>query len=337
MVNNINDLYKKLNDSIELLRSELKSSYLDALIEVGDDLCDHGVVRVENGIPSVKVQKKLQENYNFILSSINEPQKFREIFQFILINALHNDKFDSNHQLTPDTIAYIMGYMINCLNDKTNLSIVDISVGTGNLLATILNQLKENHNLLNIRSFGIDNDESMIAVSNINFTLQNLNTVLIHQDSLSNLSFKDSIDFVIGDLPVGYYPLNVQNRGYKTSFDDGLSYSHYLLIEQGMNILSSSGWGLFLVPSNIFNDKKSEQLLKWINDNVYLQGIINLPSDIFKNSKSQKSLLLLQKKGKTARQANPVLLGDIASFKNGDSFKRNINQITNWINELKEN
>ncbi len=69
-----------------------------------------------------------------------------------------------------------------------------------------------------------------------------------------------------------------------------------------MNYVKPEGFGLFLVPSN-FLETEQGPFAKMVKDEVLLQGIIQLPDELFKSEHSRKSILLLQKKGETAEQA----------------------------------
>jgi site-specific DNA-methyltransferase (adenine-specific) len=56
-----------------------------------------------------------------------------------------------------------------------------------------------------------------------------------------------------------------------------------------------------------------------------LQAILNLPTKMFKDEQAQKSILILQKVGASAKQAEQVLLGEFPEFnkqeKMLDSYK----------------
>ena len=52
---------------------------------------------------------------------------------------------------------------------------------------------------------------------------------------------------------------------------------------------------------------------------------------MFKNEQSRKSIILVQKKGKNAHQADQVLLGDYPEFKNKKEFAAFLAQIDDFI------
>ena len=58
------------------------------------------------------------------------------------------------------------------------------------------------------------------------------------------------------------------------------------------------------------------------------------PKTLFKNQQYSKSLLIFQKKGKGAKQARQVLLGDIPDMKNIDKFRQFTQIFEKWAKEL---
>ncbi len=60
---------------------------------------------------------------------------------------------------------------------------------------------------------------------------------------------------------------------------------------------------------------------------VYLQGMIQLPEELFKNEHSRKSILLLQNHGGTSKQAEEVLLVKLASLKEPKNITKLLNNL----------
>ena len=79
------------------------------------------------------------------------------------------------------------------------------------------------------------------------------------QDAIMPLPLEEA-DIVIGDFPVGYYPIDERSKEFKLGFEEGHSYSHYLLIEQAINALKDAGYAFLVVPSNIFTGEHVKQL-----------------------------------------------------------------------------
>jgi len=97
-----------------------------------------------------------------------------------------------------------------------------------------------------------------------------------------------------------------------------------------MSHVKDGGFGIFLVPTNLFQSGQAKQLLKWMQGSAYLQGFLNLPKALFLNDSAQKSILILQNHGDGALQANKVMLGEFPSFKNQAQFKKFMGEILEW-------
>jgi site-specific DNA-methyltransferase (adenine-specific) len=176
---------------------------------------------------------------------------------------------------------------------------------------------------------GIDNDDTMLAVASMSFIFEHLKVDLYHQDSIDNLLVKNA-DIVVSDLPVGYYPIDERTVGFETRSSEGHSFVHHLLIEQSMKAVRPGGFGVYLVPSNLFQTEEAKKLLAFFHDKIYLQAILNLPSKMFKDAKAQKSILILQKVGQNAKQADQVLLGEFPDFKEQKEMVAFLKDFKKW-------
>ncbi len=307
----------------------MRSSYLDAMLENAENIIDDQVA-VEDGVPDKETVDKLQNLYQELKLKDADAETIRQVIQLSFLKVIRKDAIQANHQMTPDTIGFLMAYLIEkIVNFKRPYSIFDPAVGTGNLLTTVINQLKKS-NSQPVKGYGIDNDPAMLEVASASVALQRLNIDLFHQDSINALDIPEC-DIAVADLPIGYYPLDENTKNYQTRAEKGHSYVHHLLIEQAMNYLRPGGFGVFLVPSNIFQTKESQSFVKWIQSVAYLQGLINLPSELFANPNAQKAILLLQRHGGNSKQAVKVLLGEFPSFKQPKEFGAFMQEIDQWV------
>ncbi|WP_125547560.1 class I SAM-dependent methyltransferase [Levilactobacillus lindianensis] len=321
-------LFKVLDESTTILQTALKTSYLDAFIETGDNLLN-GRVQVEDGQPDDQTAAKLTTLYQGADWQKMTAETVRRAVQLAMLKAIRVDDIQANHQLTPDTIAYIMGYLVTRLEKgKQHLSVLDLTVGTGNLLTAVLSQLKEVV-AGDISAYGVDNDDTMLAIAQTSSDLQQLPVELIHQDALERLLVPAS-DLIVADLPIGYYPIDDNAANFETHAKSGHSFVHHLLLEQAVNQLNPGGVGVFLVPTQLFQTDEAKGLLKWAAQNAYLQGLLNLPSELFMNANAQKAILILQKPGAGAKQVEQVMLGEFPSFKNQSAFQKFVAEIVQW-------
>ncbi|WP_225893676.1 class I SAM-dependent methyltransferase [Levilactobacillus wangkuiensis] len=321
-------LFKVLDESTTTLQAALSTSYLDAFVETGDNLLN-GQVQVEDDRPDQKTVAQLTDLYQQADWQSFDSETVRRAVQLAMLKAIRVDEVQANHQLTPDTIAYIMGYLVTRLEKgKTHLSLLDLTVGTGNLLTAVISQLKAVV-AGKIDAYGIDNDDTMLAIAQTSSDLQRIPVELVHQDALERLLVPAS-DLIVADLPIGYYPVDDNAVNFKTAAQKGHTYVHHLLLEQAMNQLTPGGIGVFLVPSQLFQSEQAQNLLKWLPNNAYLQGLLNLPSELFANANAQKAILILQKPGAGAKQVEQVMLGEFPSFKNQSAFQKFVAEIVQW-------
>ncbi|MDO4903390.1 MAG: class I SAM-dependent methyltransferase [Limosilactobacillus sp.] len=324
-----NEMFELFDKGTEILQSALKSSYLDAMLENAENIID-GQVKVEAGQPDAKTVEQLQDLYQKLNLKEVAPEAIRQVMQLSFLKVIRKDAIQANHQMTPDTIGFLMAFLIEKISDFDRpYSIFDPAVGTANLLTTVINQLK-NSSKQPVKGYGIDNDPAMLEVASASSALQGLDVDLYHQDAITALDISEC-DLAVADLPIGYYPLDQNTENYKTRAKEGHSYVHHLMIEQAMNYLRPGGFGVFLVPSNIFQTKESKSFVEWIQSVAYFQGLINLPAEMFANPNAQKAILILQRHGADAKQAVKVLLGEFPSIKNQTEFKSFMQEIDQWV------
>lgn len=324
------ELFLQFDKATQLLQQALKSSYLDALLENAENLVDNGHVQVEDGKPDPSQVKQLEAIYSQLEVDQQSAEDIRRMFQLSLLKVLRQDSIQANHQLTPDSLGMIIAYLLERVTKpEGEVSILDPVVGTGNLLTTVMNHL---HTVTGetVEGFGVDNDDSMLAVASASAALQKLNLTLYHQDAIEPLTVPQ-VQMAVADLPIGYYPLDKKTKNYCTRAKKGHSYAHHLLIEQTINYLVPGGWAVFLVPANMFQTKETAGFVKWIQSVAHMQGLLNLPSELFQNQAAEKSLLLLQKQGGGSTQAGKVLLGTFPPFNKREEFSRFIGMIDQWV------
>ena len=327
-IEKIEQTFTSLKEAVALLQKELQVSYLDALIETGDNLLAKEV-HVEDGLPTAEIKTRLEELYaNAQLAGLTTEQR-RQVMQLLLLQAYKQEKIQANHQMTPDTIGFLVEYLLEkVLPKKQGLALLDLTVGTGNLLTAILSKLNQN-GWPKIQAYGVDNDDTLITLASMATQIEQISVDLFHQDALDGLLLP-KVDVVVSDLPVGYYPLDERVTQFKTRAEKGHSYVHHLLIEQAVNQLKPAGFGIFVVPKGLFESPEAKGLLDYIQANAYLQGMLNLPQDLFASKRGQKAILLLQKHGNGAKQAKQILLGDFPSFKHKEQFQAFLGQIDQW-------
>ena len=254
-------------------------------------------------------------------------QDRRKAFQFAYLSLMQEENIQANHQITPDSIGLILGFLVQRFTqDKEELHVVDIASGAGHLSATVKEVLTETtimHHLIEV-----DPVLSRVSVHLANYL--EIPFDVYPQDAIMPLPLEES-DIVIGDLPIGYYPVDERSKEMKLGFEEGHSYSHYLLIEQAVNALKGAGYAFLVVPSELFSGEHVKQLEKFITTETEMQAFLNLPPTLFKNEKARKSILILQKKKAEVTKPVEVFLANIPDFKNPQQFQGFITELNQWM------
>ncbi|WP_461197974.1 class I SAM-dependent methyltransferase [Enterococcus sp. N249-2] len=315
-------------EAIQLLQNALESSFFDSYVETIENFIDHYQVRVIDGVPDETTVARLQTIYEELKAVSLTAEEKRKLAQLLLLKGGQTERLQANHQLTPDSLGFLFVYLIEQLtNADDTTQILDLSVGMGNLLLTVLLNLQLAKR--QVEGTGVDIDETLLAIAAATSEWTQAPLHLFHQDGLQDLLI-EPMDIAISDLPVGYYPQDEKAGQFISAAPEGHSYAHHLLMEQAMNYVKPDGFGIFLMPSNFLETEQSDYLKKWLKEKVYLQGMIQLPDELFKQAHSRKSILLLQNKGEMSQQASEVLLVKLASLKEPKNITKLFEQFAAW-------
>ncbi|CAD2075090.1 class I SAM-dependent methyltransferase [Phocicoccus pinnipedialis] len=245
----------------------------------------------------------------------------RKAFQFAYLKQIQDEPVQSNHQLTPDMIGIIVGYIIDLLSDKQARSVIDVGSGTGHLSFTLKEVNEE------IELTGVEVDPTLVEM-NANLCEFLETEMMIHLENIIEPGFIQMHDAAVGDLPIGYYPLEV--KGYKTAFKEGQSFAHLLMLEAAMNYVEEGALGVFIVPSSILTEK-ADTFKTYITEDVTMQMFLNLPKSIFKSKDAAKSIIVLRK-GYSPLKNKEVLIGDIPDFKDQHGMTSFLRKLDEWHN-----
>lgn len=323
----VEKLFTLFNETAVNLQEELSITYLEALAETGENIFEGTILQDELSELSVR---KLEKKYKELNLSEFTNEEIRKAYQLVILKGM-KESAQPNHQMTPDSVGILIGYLVNKFNKNDLIHILDPAVGTGNLLTAVLNNQLEKQ----ISAIGIDVDDLLIKLAYVNANLQKHPVQFFNQDSLEPL-FVDPVDVVISDLPVGYYPNDVRANDYQLKAKEGHSFSHHLLIEQSIKHVKPGGYLFFVVPNGLFESEQASNLSEYLKETVIIQGIMQLPLNMFNNKNSAKSILILQKKGEGVLPPKQALLVELPSLSSVSAMEKILTQIGQWVTENKE-
>ena len=320
----VETLFSIFDSSAVVLRKELDVTYLEALVETGDNLFEGAIVQEELSEAAIE---RLNREYSTFNEETYKGEEIRKAFQLAILKGM-KEGVQANHEMTPDAVGMFMSYLFHkFMQGQNEITVLDPAIGTGNLMTTVFNSAKEG---LTMSGFGVEVDEVLIKLALVNANLQKHAIEFFHQDGLAPL-YIDPVDAVVSDLPVGYYPNEIGASEYKLKADEGMSYAHHLFIEQSVKHTKEGGYLFFLVPNFIFESDQAPKLHAFIKETCFIQGLLQLPVSMFKNEKNAKSIFVLQKKGPSVTMPKQALLVELPKFSNMKAMEDIMDQLNTWF------
>ncbi|GMR67335.1 MULTISPECIES: class I SAM-dependent methyltransferase [Bacillus] len=324
MSQTVETLFSIFDSSAVVLRKELDVTYLEALVETGDNLFEGAILQEELSESAIE---RLNREYSTFNEETYKGEEIRKAFQLAILKGM-KEGVQANHEMTPDAVGMFMSYLFHkFMQGKNEITVLDPAIGTGNLMITVFNSAKEE---LTMSGFGVEVDEVLIKLALVNANLQKHAIEFFHQDGLAPL-YIDPVDAVISDLPIGYYPNEIGASEYKLKADEGMSYAHHLFIEQSVKHTKEGGYLFFLVPNFIFESDQAPKLHAFIKETCFIQGLLQLPVSMFKNEKNAKSIFVLQKKGPSVTMPKQALLVELPKFSNMKAMEDIMDQLNTWF------
>lgn len=329
---NFEKLFNQFLDCVQTLQKALNVSFTEALVETFDNL-EQGKIKVENGAPDEKNVAELSKKYQALdYENISQKDK-AQVFTFLTLKAVNDDGLDANQMPTPPAISTVVAMLMHKLLKDEKMEVVDPAIGTGNLLYSVISQLKAlNHSKDNYQLVGIDNDEEMLNLADVAAHLNNFDIELYCQDALMPWMCPNP-EAIVSDLPIGYYPIDENAKNFENQAKKGQSFAHLLLIEQIIKNLKPDGYAFLVVPKSILSGKIGADFMPWLTKKVYLKAIVELPDDMFRNKFNQKSILVFQNHGSEAKPSE-MLLTKLASLKKEQSLIQFNEKLNEWYTKI---
>lgn len=331
-LNDIKKSYQQVDEAVNLLQSALNTDYLTALSETLANLVQK-TVHVENEAPSRETVAELRQLYQAIQWQNLTAEQRLSLGQLLVFRRQQVDKPQANFQATPSAIGILISLVTTVIlgRERQALQITDPVVGTGSLLLTVGQQLQQTYPQLTLT--GLDNNDELLSMAAAWADFLDARLTLVHQDSITPWLTTQKPDLVIADLPVGYYPVDSRAAEFELHAKSGHSFAHYLLLEQSIAALPNGGWGIFMVPANLFESAGALELLHWLTKHAFLQMSLSLPTAVFQDGASDKAIIVLQKHGAQAKQAKEVLIANVPDMSQIDAMRRFSQQMQLWATE----
>ena len=275
----IEQAYTYLLENVQIIQNDLATSFYDALIEQNGIYLD-GQTNLED------VKKNNQALKRLALRK----EEWLRTYQFLLMKAAQTEPLQANHQFTPDTICHLMIFLMEQLWPAKDLSLLELGSGMGILGASFLTSMNKKVDYL-----GIEIDDLLIDLAASMAEVMDLQMGFVQGDAVRPQVLKES-DFIVSDLPIGYYPDDQIASRYQVAAKDEHTYAHHLLMEQSLKYLKTGGYAIFLAPTDLLTSSQSDLLKSWLTDQAQLVAIVALPEDLFAQGAQSKTIFVVQKK-----------------------------------------
>ena len=309
----IEQAYSLLLENVQELQNTLLTNFYDALVEQNGVYLD--------GNTELAIVKKNNET----LKSLKlDKEEWRRAYQFLLMKAAQTDPLQANHQFTPDSIGFILTFLIDQLSKKEHIDILEIGSGMGNLAETILNNTQKNVDYL-----GLELDDLLIDISASIADVMDATVSFVQGDAVRPQVLKES-DVIISDLPIGFYPDDSIAARYEVASTQEHTYAHHLLMEQSLKYLKSGGYAIFLAPNDLLTSSQSDLLKTWLQKHAQIVTMIALPEALFGNAAYAKTIFVLKKQEEQAVQPFVYALSDLQDQNDLLEFSE---KFQNWSRE----
>jgi site-specific DNA-methyltransferase (adenine-specific) len=299
---NIETLYDVLDESATLLYERLKMPYLKGIVRT----CENIIANSAN-TDNQEINDLLNQKIEKISHIEFQKEEIRKAFQYAVLKGLKHQKI-SNQMMTPESIGMLMGYLIQKLYDVNQLRIYDPLIGTGNLITSIANQIDYDVELI-----GVDNFGDSYELSQALFGMLGYGNQIFYQDTRTSSNI--DADVIISDFSA------VQQSEI------------YDIINHQTKNIKDNGYFIFMVDNLFFEALNVKEFIKEINKRWYLFGMMILPEEVFKTQ--EKTILILQDKGKEFIQPDSFMMVEIPGFKDQNALANVIGQLNQWFNKTK--
>lgn len=312
----IEQAYDLLLENVQTIQNQLGTNIYDAMIEQNVAYLAYLAGQHETDL----IVRNNQTLKNLDLTK----EEWRRAFQFLLIKANQTEPMQYNHQFTPDSIGFILSFLVDQLVSTSKVTVLEIGSGTGNLAQTVLNASQKDLDYL-----GIEVDDLLIDLSASMADVMQAEISFAQGDAVRPQILKES-QIILADLPIGYYPDDQIASRYQVASQTEHTYAHHLLMEQSLKYLEKDGFAILLAPNDLLTSPQSDLLKGWLQEQANIVAMIALPPSLFGKSAMAKSIFVLQKKA--ARQLAPFVY-PLQSLQEPEAIQKFMVNFKNWKQE----
>lgn len=311
----LNDIDSVLN-LVETFLESYKSDYFKN--KLGEDFYDRVNSNWQDlGLKEIRIEaNKNKAGLNKVIEAFDKVDNFNIEKLIDLFEELNvSDKY-FNDFFTPNDITKLISKMVSkdVQIEKNTINIYDPSCGIGRLLYHSFIELKEKYPNKTINIFGIDLCNRFVVFTESIFNLINVNHTFIERGN----TLTDNFNFPQMDICLSNPPYDKKNIELE-------------FVEHIENL----GCNSYMVLPNSFSfHKKAETLRMSLMNKNLLKSIIQLPSNMFKNTSIPTQIVVLN--NDPLKELEKFAIKNKGMFRRIDPNKDIKLQIEEFENELKK-
>lgn len=295
LINNVN-----LNDKDFIKQLFYQSKNIEAknieLEGIFTNLCFSNISYIE--CEYIKDIICIYSNFNFYDSNSEEYilGPFIELFLENLSDTLNSYSF-----ITTQSIKQLLAALFNI---DENMTVADITCGTGGILSKVINQCNGNNlNISKINLYGQEINFKIALICKVNLLLHGVRYPNINiKDSLKeSVLIKESnnngIDIMLSNLPLGLR-WDENQIGYRNEFNYEMpnkNNADWLFIQRGLASLNSCGKAAFIVSKGTLTRKAERKIRTQILDDDIIEAVISLPNNLYGTKTIPIEILIINK------------------------------------------
>ncbi len=315
MNNRVEIVYKYLNEKVEYIRKAQEITYVESILHFLNDIA--------------------KENYEPLLDVESDKKILRLAFGYLMLKGYNTDQIEGV-MVAPDSLSLIIAYLVklifeqdNVLREKDVINLTDGYVCGGQMLFSIMEQLSQEPKNISVNGIFYQNEVLEITAHLAN--ILEVEVELFLQSSLKECQFKNN-DIVVLDYDRKLH--NTDSGAVDLSHLELGSVTQHatlLTIENQVQSLVEGGYLIAVLESSIVDYPHYGQFLKLMNEKTHLQGILQLPMSMFKNSKRVKSIYFWQKQGEDVIEPETVLVTKFPGLNEREAFQQVLINMKNWF------
>lgn len=293
LLNSDNNYHKDLN---QYLYYTVKDIELDNDVFEGifTNLCFSSLDYIKMDYLEEIINTYKEFDFNDLDSEKNITGPFIELFLQYL-----NDSFYSYSFVTAQPVKQLLARMFN-INE--NMTIADITCGTGRILSEIINQGNyDNLDTSRINLYGQEINFKIALICNINLILHgvrypNIKIIDSLKESVSK-HYNRKIDIMLSNLPLGssWYDYEVSDREEFLYDLPNKSNAEWAFIQRGISSLSFHGKAAFIVSKGTLSRKSERKIRAQVIEDDLIEAVISLPSNLYGTKTIPVEILVINK------------------------------------------